>query len=245
MPRKPRYTKGTSVEPPRQQPPVAPLPSNNGSVSTAAPLRPFQPSRSKPRPEPQTASDSDGIVKQAKMSVRKAMERSLNGKKIVLRFNEDPQAVGDGASLRCSTFKKIAVVIKETFLQQIGSSWKDTRGRLHVSHYKLARTLDWNLDKRPEGIPREYWRWFIDYHNDPATKAKCKQNALNRKKQLYTHIGGSKSLDRAREEEALGKEHSGRVRGIGIRPTPSQLFRPSLHSPVDRAQIEDAQRMLC
>ncbi|KAL4357227.1 hypothetical protein AHAS_Ahas09G0165600 [Arachis hypogaea] len=99
MPRKPRYTKGTSVEPPRQQPPVAPLPSNNGSVSTAAPLRPFQPSRSKPRPEPQTASDSDGIVKQAKMSVRKAMERSLNGKKIVLRFNEDPQAVGDGASL--------------------------------------------------------------------------------------------------------------------------------------------------
>ncbi|KAL4277028.1 hypothetical protein AHAS_Ahas20G0266200 [Arachis hypogaea] len=43
--------------------------------------------------------DSEGIVKQAKMSVRETMEWSLNGSKIILRFNEELQAVGDGAGL--------------------------------------------------------------------------------------------------------------------------------------------------
>ncbi|XP_052114589.1 uncharacterized protein LOC127739640 [Arachis duranensis] len=43
--------------------------------------------------------DSEGIVKPAKMSVREAMEQSLNGSKIILRFNEELQAVGDRAGL--------------------------------------------------------------------------------------------------------------------------------------------------
>ncbi|RYR06947.1 hypothetical protein Ahy_B05g074256 isoform B [Arachis hypogaea] len=181
---------------------------------------------------------SEGIVKQAKMSVREAMEQSLNGSKIMLRFNEELQAVGDGASLLSgilgalsSDYSKFPICekswgkvrgkdrvyddcikemfhfqdnsgrIKKTLLKQMGRFWKDTRGRLYDSHYKPTRTLEQNLEKCPEGIPREHWRWFIDYHNDLATKLKCKQNALNRKKQLYTHTGGSKSLARAREEE--------------------------------------------
>ncbi|KAL4365241.1 hypothetical protein AHAS_Ahas07G0086400 [Arachis hypogaea] len=45
--------------------------------------------------------------------------------------------------------------------------------------------------------------------------------------------------------QALNKEHSVRVRGIGIGPTLSQLFRLSSQPSVDRAQIEEAQRMLC
>ncbi|XP_052107350.1 uncharacterized protein LOC127739783 isoform X2 [Arachis duranensis] len=43
--------------------------------------------------------DSNGIVKQAKMSVKEAMERSLNGSKVILRFNDELQAVGDGAGM--------------------------------------------------------------------------------------------------------------------------------------------------
>ncbi|XP_052116458.1 uncharacterized protein LOC110280454 [Arachis duranensis] len=234
------------------------------------------------------------------MSVREAMERSLNGSKIILRFNEELQVVGDGAGLLSgilgalgSDYSKFPIcekswakvrgkdrvyddcikdrsgLIKKSFLKQMGKSWKNTRGRLFDSHYKPTRTLEQNLEQRPKGIPREHWKWFIEYRNDPATKAKCKQNALNRKKQLYTHTGGSKSLARAREEkekiyeieqldestrilsendslaQALGKEHPGRVRGMGHGPTPSQLFRPSLQPLVDRAQVEETQRMLC
>ncbi|XP_020970133.1 uncharacterized protein LOC110268366 [Arachis ipaensis] len=257
--------------------------------------------------------DSEGIIKQAKMNVREAMERSLNGSKIILRFNEELQAVGDRACLLSgilgalgSDYSKFPIcekswakvqgkdrvydncikemfhfqdssgLIKKSFLKQMEKSWKDTRGRLFDSHYKPTRTLKQNLEQRPEGIPREHWKWFIEYRNDPATKgllnvfsAKCKQNALNRKKQLYTHTSGSKSLARARKEEekiseleqldestrilsendsfaqALGKEHPGRVRGMGHGPTPSQLFRPSSQPPVERAQVEETQRMLC
>ncbi|RYR15105.1 hypothetical protein Ahy_B04g071829 [Arachis hypogaea] len=43
--------------------------------------------------------DSDGILKHTKMSVREALEWSLNGSKIILRFNEELQAIGDGAGL--------------------------------------------------------------------------------------------------------------------------------------------------
>ncbi|XP_025661680.1 uncharacterized protein [Arachis hypogaea] len=205
--------------------------------------------------------DSDGIVKHAKMSVREDMKRSLNGRKIILSWTLSSQEMfhfQEDSGGR----------IKKTFLQQMERSWKDTSGRLYDSHYKPTLTLEQNLNNRPEKIPREHWRWFIDYRNDPATKAKCKQNVLNQKKQLYMHISGSKSLARAREQEkkiskieqldettrissendslaqALRKERSGRVRGIGFGPIPSQLFHLSAQLPVDRAQTEEAQRML-
>ncbi|RYQ89989.1 hypothetical protein Ahy_B09g096337 isoform H [Arachis hypogaea] len=170
------------------------------------------------------------------------MERSLNGSKIILRFNEELQAVGDGAGLLSgilgalgSDYSKFPIcekswakvrgkdrvyddcikdssgLIKKSFLKQMGKSWKDTRGRLFDSHYKPTRTLEQNLEQRPEGIPRKHWKWFIEYRNDPATKAKCKQNTLNRKKQLYTHTGGSKSLARAREEELEQLDESTRI----------------------------------
>ncbi|KAL4337226.1 hypothetical protein AHAS_Ahas12G0089000 [Arachis hypogaea] len=44
--------------------------------------------------------------------------------------------------------------------------------------------------------------------------------------------------------QALGKEHSGRVLGIGFGLTLSQLFRPSSQPPMARAQTEEAQRIL-
>ncbi|RYR26593.1 hypothetical protein Ahy_B02g060856 [Arachis hypogaea] len=97
---------------------------------------------------------------------------------------------------------------------------------------------------------------------------KSKKNAENRSKQLYTHTGGSKSLERLGEEEeriesieqreessrllsrsdslaqALGKEHSSRVRGIGLGPTSSQVFGMNSHQASNRAQREETQRVL-
>ncbi|KAL4338107.1 hypothetical protein AHAS_Ahas12G0177100 [Arachis hypogaea] len=128
------------------------------------------------------------------MSVREAMERPLNGSKIILRFNEELQAIDDEASLLSGIlgvlgfdYSKFPICekswakvqgkdrvyndcikemfhfhedsggrIKKTFLQQMGRSWKDTRGRLYEAHYKPTRTLEHNLDNRPAGIPREH-----------------------------------------------------------------------------------------
>ncbi|RYR49523.1 hypothetical protein Ahy_A07g036040 [Arachis hypogaea] len=231
--------------------------------------------------------DFDGIVKQAKMSVQEAMEWSLNGSKIVLRLNEELQAVGDGAGLlsgilgelgsdyskfpicekigqrRCSTFRQIVTVeSRKYFCNKWGGPRRIQGGscmtRITNQQGNLSRIL---INARREFLER--------IRGGSLIIAKCKQNALNQKKQLYTHTGNSKSLARAREEEekiseieqldettrilsendslsqALNKEHSVRVRGIGIGPTLSQLFRLSSQPSVDRAQIEEAQRMLC
>nr|XP_025647408.1 uncharacterized protein LOC112742387 [Arachis hypogaea] len=135
--------------------------------------------------------DSNGIIKQAKLSVREAIEQffnvtnnlSLSFQKI-FHFDED----------RSGRIKKI-------ILQSMGKSWKKTRGRLYDSYYKPTRTLEQNLEDCLRGIDKEHWRWFLNYRNDPDTKEKYRQNALNRSKQLYTHTGNSKSLARRREEE--------------------------------------------
>ncbi|RYQ95909.1 hypothetical protein Ahy_B08g091291 [Arachis hypogaea] len=128
--------------------------------------------------------------------------------------------------------------IKKIILQKMGRSWKDTRGRLYNSHYKPTRTLEQNLEKRPKEIPREHWRWFIDYRNDPATKEKISE---------IEHLDESTRILSENDflAQALGKEQLDKVRGMGHGPTPSQLFRPSTQPPVNRAQVKEAQRMLC
>ncbi|KAL4392047.1 hypothetical protein AHAS_Ahas03G0306000 [Arachis hypogaea] len=60
--------------------------------------------------------------------------------------------------------------IKKIILQSIGKSSKKTRGRLYDSYYKLTRTFKQNLEDHLAGIDKEYWRWFLDYPNDPNTK---------------------------------------------------------------------------
>ncbi|XP_057747826.1 uncharacterized protein LOC130967021 [Arachis stenosperma] len=94
----------------------------------------------------------------------------------------------------------------------MGKSWKDTRLRLYDDCYELTLSIEENIENRPPGIDRDHWRWYLDYRAKPETKEKCKKNAINRSKQLYTHTGGSKSLARRREEES---EQEGRIIGRG------------------------------
>ncbi|XLT01373.1 hypothetical protein HN51_050724, partial [Arachis hypogaea] len=66
--------------------------------------------------------------------------------------------------------------------------------------YKEIRTYEENLEHRPKGIEENEWKKFIDYRQKEETMKKCKQNALNQSKQLYTHTGGSKTLARKKDE---------------------------------------------
>ncbi|XP_025702891.2 uncharacterized protein [Arachis hypogaea] len=184
----------------------------------------------------------------------------------------------------------------------MGKSWKDTRLRLYDDYYEPTLSTEENIENRSPGIDRDHWRWYLDYRAKPETKEKCKKNALNRSKQLYTHTGGSKSLARRREEESeqegrivsrgelwikvhkrsdgsyindeareigerlleieqehessrvlsqndslaqvFGREKPGRVRGVGLGPTPSQLFGTNLRPSVNRVLEEETQRKL-
>ncbi|RYR26546.1 hypothetical protein Ahy_B02g060794 [Arachis hypogaea] len=60
-----------------------------------------------------------------------------------------------------------------------------------------------NLKRKPAGIEANYWRKFLEYWLNEDTQEKCKKNAINRLKQLYTHTGGSKTMARKRHEEEL------------------------------------------
>ncbi|XP_057734605.1 uncharacterized protein LOC130950062 [Arachis stenosperma] len=250
----------------------------------------------------------NGTIKQLYLSVREAM-KPPNGRKIVPRFNDRLQPVGNEASILSgvvgmlgSDYTKFLIcekdwrkelfhfeedsrgIIKRTILKMLRRAWKDTRNHLYHYFYDEELTLEQNIRGRPPEITADQWRWFLDYHNSDETKEKCRKNAENRSKQLYTHTGGSKSLARLEEEEserqgrpvlfvktvskeriakieqrdessrllsqndslaqALGKEHPGKVRGMGIGPTTSQVFNSNSAQPIIGTQREETQRVL-
>ncbi|XP_072072181.1 uncharacterized protein [Arachis hypogaea] len=93
--------------------------------------------------------------------------------------------------------------IKKNILKSMGKSWKERMLRLYDTFYEPTLMTEENIEQRPPRIDREHWRWFLNYRAEEETKEKCKKNAANRSKQLYTHIGGSKSFARRMEEDAL------------------------------------------
>ncbi|RYR13356.1 hypothetical protein Ahy_B04g070395 isoform C [Arachis hypogaea] len=193
-------------------------------------------------------------------------------------------------------------IIKRIIFKILGRAWKETRNRLYHHCYDPELSIEENIENRLDGITADYWRWFLDYRNSEETQEKCRKNAENRSKQLYTHTGGSKSLARLREEEseqqgrrvsrgelyllthkrtngsyihdaaraigerieaieqrdesfrplsqndslaqALGKEHPGRVHGMGLGPTSSQVFGMNSHQPSNGFEREETQRVL-
>ncbi|RYQ89290.1 hypothetical protein Ahy_B09g096009 isoform C [Arachis hypogaea] len=91
--------------------------------------------------------------------------------------------------------------IKRYMLKNLGKVWKDTRHRLFHQFYDGTLSIEENIARRPSRIDENHWRWFIDYRLSKKTREICKKNAENRKKQLFTHTGGSKSIARRKDEE--------------------------------------------
>ncbi|XP_057744890.1 uncharacterized protein LOC130962735 [Arachis stenosperma] len=85
--------------------------------------------------------------------------------------------------------------IKRRIVQRIGSCWRNSRNHLFYKVYDEELTFEENIRRKPAGI-----------------EEKCKINAVNRSKQQYTHIGGSKTMARKRHEE---EQRQGRPIGRG------------------------------
>ncbi|RYQ84589.1 hypothetical protein Ahy_B10g104016 [Arachis hypogaea] len=229
--------------------------------------------------------DSDGTIKPTRLSVREAMERPngrkivlrfnrakqairdeaglLSGVLGLLETDYGKFPICERSWRKITTKDKqifhfdedIEGTIKKNILKSMGKSWKERRLRLYDTFYEPTLTTEENIEQRPPGIDREHWRWFLNYRAEEETKEKCKKNAANRSKQLYTHTGGSKSFARRMEEES---EEQGRSIGRGERelrrlsnrmslldgPTPSQLFGLNSRAPVNGVQVEETQRKL-
>ncbi|KAL4394791.1 hypothetical protein AHAS_Ahas02G0187300 [Arachis hypogaea] len=164
---------------------------------------PFVDSRAQNRKGRKTTEFSEVkiIDNPTRLSVREAMERP-NGRKIVLRFNNAKQAIGNEAGLLSGVLDSEGT-IKKNILESMGKSWKETRLRLYNAFYEPTFTTEENIKHCLPEIDRGHWRWFLDYRAKAETKEKCRKNAKNRSKQLSTHTGGSKSFARRMEEEVL------------------------------------------
>nr|XP_025684912.1 uncharacterized protein LOC112785684 [Arachis hypogaea] len=119
----------------------------------------------------------------------------------------------------------------------LGRAWKDTRNHLYNYFYKSDLTLEQNIKGRPSGITADHWRWFLDYRNSEETKERIAK--------IEQHDESSRLLSQNDSlAQALGKEHPGRVRGIGIGPTTSQVFGTISLQPSIETQREETQRVL-
>ncbi|RYR03132.1 hypothetical protein Ahy_B06g081969 isoform A [Arachis hypogaea] len=133
---------------------------------------------------------------------------------------------------------------KKVMIQRLGKIWKEARNHLYHKCYDEQKSWEENLKKKPSGINVQQWRWFINYRLKESTKTKCSKSV---EATLYTYWG-SKTTARLRDEEeaianiesqdgsskeisltdslaqVLGKEHLGRVRGLGFGPCATEII---------------------
>ncbi|XP_025653184.1 uncharacterized protein [Arachis hypogaea] len=144
--------------------------------------------------------DSDGTVKPERLSVREAMERP-NGRRIVLIFNNEMQSIGDEAGLLSGVLGLLGSNYEKFSIGK--ESWHKV-----TTKDKVYNECVKNIEHRPPKIDREHWRKLLEYRAKPETKEKCKKNATNRSKQVYTHTGGSKNFTRLKNKEGDSVEES-------------------------------------
>ncbi|XP_057719245.1 uncharacterized protein LOC130933638 [Arachis stenosperma] len=152
-------------------------------------------------------------------------------------------------------------IIKRGIVQRIENSWRNARNHLFHKVYDEELTFDQNLKGKPAGIKANHWKKFLEYRLNEDTKEKCKKNAANRSKQMYTYrrsydreglleaIENIESQDLSSKKfshndslaQVLGKEHPGRVHGLDFGPCHSQYFRNIPQQSDYGVQIEEYQ----
>ncbi|KAF7800457.1 uncharacterized protein G2W53_045129 [Senna tora] len=142
---------------------------------------------------------------------------------------------------------------KHNILKSVSKTWKDGRAKLyHFINRDKTLTKEEVIAKVSDGISREHWTSFVDYRMSAktmeterggpvsrgdvwiATHKKSNGLAINAKaknvidKILSYESSGNSSYEVSQFDSlamALGsQERSGRVRGMGLGPTPSQVF---------------------
>nr|XP_029146564.1 uncharacterized protein LOC112727454 isoform X2 [Arachis hypogaea] len=147
-------------------------------------------------------------------------------------------------------FKVCDSLAKRFLLQSLGKKWREHRIKLWNEFYDPRLSKTEIINNTPEDIALDQWALFVEYRLKPETQNLCKRNQEIRQKQIIPHTSGAKSIARRRAElekiEAyssqqavestvnspldalgvvLGKEHPGRVRGLGMGAVPTVAFK--------------------
>ncbi|KAL4300330.1 hypothetical protein AHAS_Ahas17G0190100 [Arachis hypogaea] len=191
----------------------------------------------------------DGTIRQVKLSVKEAM-KPPNGRKVVLRFNSALQPVGDEASLLSGVMGLLGSDYTKFLICE--KDWRKVRTRDKVYNECVKEKYKKNIENRSKQL----------YTHTGGSKSLARlgeekserQGRIVSRGELYllTHrrTNGSYIHDAARAigndslAQALGKESPGRVRGMGLGPTSSQVFGMNSHQPSNGFEREETQRVL-
>ncbi|KAL4299684.1 hypothetical protein AHAS_Ahas17G0125500 [Arachis hypogaea] len=155
----------------------------------------------------------DGVTRTMSLSVKEAIVLPPS-RQIIMEFNEELQPIGQAAGLLSGFLGSLGAyfqhfpinadswktmdnalkehaydTIKRVMIQRLGKIWKEARNHLFHKVYDEEESFEENAKRKPSRIDAQQWRWFLNYRLKESTKKKCRQNALNRSKQLYTHTG--------------------------------------------------------
>ncbi|XP_019226194.1 PREDICTED: uncharacterized protein LOC109207681 isoform X3 [Nicotiana attenuata] len=113
--------------------------------------------------------------------------------------------------------------------------WGAKRPKLFDKVYDPLKSRAEIMDSVPLGIPPDQWISFVDYRFKEKTQEICKRNAEIRKKQIVSHIGGSKPYSRRRAEM---------MAQTGQNPGRGQLYLVT-HRNGDGSYVNEAAKEIC
>ncbi|KAL4306054.1 hypothetical protein AHAS_Ahas16G0139900 [Arachis hypogaea] len=209
---------------------------------------------------------SDGTIKLARLSMREAMERP-NGRKIVLRFNNAKQAIGNEVGLLSgvlgllgSNFGKFPICeeswrkittkdkVYNECVKQIFHIDEDSEGTIKKYLEKYGKVLEGDkAESEQQGrIVGRGELWIAVHKKKDGSYMNDEARAIGERiEEIEQHDESSRVLSQNDSiAQVFGKEKPGRVRGVGFGPTPSQLFGPNSHGPGNGVQLEETQRKL-
>ncbi|XP_020978278.1 uncharacterized protein LOC110271615 [Arachis ipaensis] len=131
--------------------------------------------------------------------------------------------------------------IKRKIIQRIGRSWRNTRNLLFHKVYDKELTFEENVNRKPPGIDGNHWKWFLEYQLKEDTHVTNIELI-----EAIEHIEGQDASSKELSQndslaQVFGKEHPGRVCGLGFGPCPTQYFRNIPQQSNSGVQIEEYQ----
>ncbi|OIT27444.1 hypothetical protein A4A49_22555 [Nicotiana attenuata] len=125
-------------------------------------------------------------------------------------------------------FKTTESVARQHVYKSIRKKWAANRLNLWSASEDPLKSRAEIIDNVPDGVPPDQWFYFVDYQYKDSTKM-AQTGQMPGRAQIYiaTHKyeDGVYVNEEAKEICVLGKEHSGRVRCLGLGPIPSRVFK--------------------
>ncbi|RDY06304.1 hypothetical protein CR513_09722, partial [Mucuna pruriens] len=150
------------------------------------------------------AIDEQGKTKKIQLTKSGVFEMPC-GERIIVPFDRQMRAYGEAASLLVGACGRIATDLKNIPInfdnwQKVPKSYRNGKMNLWNNVYDTSLSREQLIAKVLDGIHKDQWLSFVDYHLREEHQELCQKNSAIRKKQIIPHTGGSKLLSTKQHE---------------------------------------------